>query len=33
MTNMDMESIRQFILNDEEIRNYFLSLAGTSRDL
>lgn len=28
MTNMDMESIRQFILNDEEIRNYFLSLAG-----
>lgn len=28
MTNVDFESIRQFIVNDEEIRKYFLSLAG-----
>ncbi len=28
MTNMDLESIRQFVLSDEEIRKYFLSLAG-----
>lgn len=28
MTKMDLESVRQFILSDEEIREYFLSLAG-----
>lgn len=28
MTNVDLESIRQFIVSDEEIRKYFLSLAG-----
>lgn len=28
MTKMDLESVRQFILSDEEIKEYFLSLAG-----
>lgn len=28
MTKMDLESVRQFILSDEEIKKYFLSLAG-----
>lgn len=30
MTNVDLESIRQFIVNDEEIRKYFLALTGNS---
>lgn len=30
MTNVDLESIRQFIVSDEEIRKYFLSLMGNS---
>ena len=28
MTKMDLESVRQFILTDEEIKEYFLSLVG-----